>query len=64
MRLYLIHYRVDLNDDFNSNFIGEPSGIVDNINDLKVTNPTVIRVSSEEILDFYSGADEIKEAFR
>ena len=40
-------YRVNLNDDFNSNFVGEPSGIVENINDLKVLNPTLIKVSSE-----------------
>ena len=55
-------YRVDLNDDFNSNFVGEPSGIVENINDLKVSNPTLIKVSSETIVDFHSGKDEIKSA--
>lgn len=55
-------YRVDLHDEFNSNFIGEPSGVVDSINDLKVSNPTVIKVSSEKIVAFYSGADEIKIA--
>ena len=27
-------YRVDLNDGFNSNYVGEPSGIVDDISDL------------------------------
>lgn len=53
-------YRVDLNDDFNSNFVGEPSGIVENISDLKVSNPTIIKVSSEKIVAFYNGADEIK----
>ena len=55
-------YRVDLNDAFNSNFIGEPSGIVANINDLKVSNPTLIKVESEKITAFYSGSDEIKIA--
>lgn len=53
-------YRVDLNDDFNSNFVGEPSGIVENISELKVSNPTIIKVSSEKIVAFYNGADEIK----
>lgn len=54
-----IVYRVDLHDDFNSNFIGEPSGVVDTIDNLKVSNPTVIKVSSEKITSFYSG-EEIK----
>ena len=53
-------YRVDLNDAFNANFIGEPSGVVDTIENLKVSDPTVIKVSSERIVSFYSGIDEIK----
>lgn len=53
-------YRVDLNDDFNSNFVGESSGIVENISDLKVSNPTIIKVSSEKIVAFYNGTEEIK----
>lgn len=53
-------YRVDLNDAFNSNFVGEPSGIVDNINNLKVKDPTVIKVESEKIVAFYNGSEEIK----
>lgn len=57
-------YRVDLHDDFNSNFIGEPSGIVANIIELKVSNPTVIKVSSEKIVEFYSGTDEINIALQ
>lgn len=57
-------YRVDLSSDFNSNFVGEPSGIVNNINDLRVANPTVIKVSSEQIVAFYSGVDEINIALK
>ena len=57
-------YRVDLNDDFNSNFVGEPSGIVENISDLKVSNPTIIKVSSEKIVAFYNGAEEIAIALQ
>ena len=57
-------YRVDLHDDFNSNFVGESSGIVENISDLKVSNPTVIKVTSERITAFYSGAEEIKLALK
>lgn len=58
-----IVYRVDLHDGFNNNYVGEPSGIVDSIEDLKVENPTIIKVSSEKIVEFYSGAEEITNAF-
>ncbi len=53
-------YRVDLNDGFNANFVGEPSGIVDSIDDLRVSDPTVIRVESGKMVAFYSGKEEIK----
>lgn len=53
-------YRVDLHDDFNSNFIGEESGIVENISDLKVSDPTVIKVVGEKIVEFYGGSEYIK----
>jgi hypothetical protein len=56
-------YRVDLHDAFNNNFIGEPSGIVGNIEQLKVSDPTLIKVSSESIVEFYAGKDEIVSAF-
>ena len=55
-----ITYRVDLHDDFNANFLGEPSGIVSSIEDLKVSDPTVIKVSSSAIIAFYNGTEEIK----
>lgn len=57
-------YRVDLHDDFNSNFVGEPSGVVENISDLKVSNPTLIKVSSEKIAEFHNGAEAIKNALK
>ncbi|MGN1342103.1 MAG: hypothetical protein ACI4VL_02605 [Bacilli bacterium] len=53
-------YRVDLHDDFNSNFIGEESGVVENISDLKVSDPTVIKVSREKVVEFYGGSEDIK----
>ena len=53
-------YRVDLSDDFNSNYIGDASGVVTNIEDLKVTDPTVIKVENSVIVSFYDGVDEIK----
>jgi len=55
-------YRVDLHDAMNSNFIGEASGIVDTIENLKVSDPTLIKVSSERIVEFYAGKDEIVSA--
>lgn len=54
-------YRVDLSSDFNSSYIGESSGIVERIEDLKVSNPTVIRVESGKIVEFYNGALEIEK---
>lgn len=53
-------YRVDLSDAFNSNYIGEVSGIVEDISDLRVTDPTVIKVVSSNITEFYGGVEEIK----
>ena len=55
-------YRVNLNDAFNSNYIGEPSGVVDNIENLKVSNPTLIKVSFGKIVEFYSNTDDIINA--
>ena len=53
-------YRVDLHDDFNSNFVGDPSGAVSDISSLKVSDPTVIKVESEKITNFYNGKEEIQ----
>lgn len=52
-------YRVDLADDFNANFIGTPSGIVSDINELKVENEAVIKVKDGVITEFYGNKDEI-----
>lgn len=53
-------YRVDLSDAFNANFIGTPSGIVSDINDLKVENEAVIKVADGIITEFYGNKEEIK----
>lgn len=53
-------YRVDLHDDFNTNYIGEVNKNAKTIEELKVKDPTVIKVESEEIVAFYSGTEEIK----
>lgn len=57
-------YRVNLNDDFNANFIGEPSGVTDDINNLKVSSPTVIKVVSEKITEYYNGKEEITTSLK
>ena len=46
----------------NSNFVGEASGVVDTIENLKVSDPTLIKVSDERIVEFYTGKDEIVSA--
>lgn len=35
------------------------SGIVDDISDLKVENPTIVKVSNKKIIEFYSGSEEV-----
>lgn len=55
-------YRVNLNDAFNSNYIGQPSGVVENIENLKVSNPTLIKVSFGKMVEFYSNTDDIINA--
>lgn len=54
-------YRVDLSSDFNSGYIGDSSGIVKKIDDLKVSDPTVIKIESGEIVAFYNGTSEIEK---
>lgn len=57
-------YRVDLHDDFNSNLIGEPSGEVSDISQLKVSDPTIIKVVSSTITEFYNGIEQIKATLK
>ena len=57
-------YRVDLNDGFNTNYVGEPSGAVDNIESLKVSNPTLVKVSFGKIVAYHSGSEEITSALK
>lgn len=57
-------YRVDLHDDFNSNLIGEPSGEVSDISQLKVSDPTIIKVVSSTITEFYNGVEQIEATLK
>lgn len=53
-------YRVNLSNGFNSSYVGEASGVVTEIEKLKVTNPTVIKVESGKMVAFYNGTSEIE----
>lgn len=57
-------YKVDLHDAFNGNLLGEPSGIVSDISDLKVSDPTVIKVVSSTITEYYNGVEQITTALQ
>ena len=52
-------YKVDLHDAFNANIVGDPSGIVSNISELKVADPTVIKVVNSTITEYYTGVEQI-----
>jgi len=54
-------YRVNTNDSFNANYITlEDSNVmVDNISDLKVKSPTLIKVENEKIVEYYEDTDNI-----
>lgn len=57
-------YKVDLHDDFNGNLLGEPSGVVSDISQLKVSDPTVIKVVSSAITEYYNGVEQITNALQ
>lgn len=52
-------YKVDLHDAFNANIVGEPSGVVSDISELKVADPTVIKVANSTITGYYTGVEQI-----
>lgn len=52
-------YKVDLHDAFNANIVGDPSGIVSDISELKVADPTVIKVVNSTITEYYTGVEQI-----
>ena len=52
-------YKVDLHDSFNANIVGEPSGVVSDISELKVADPTVIKVANSTITEYYTGVEQI-----
>ena len=52
-------YKVDLHDAFNANIVGDPSGVVSDISELKVADPTVIKVVNSTITEYYTGVEQI-----
>lgn len=52
-------YKVDLHDAFNANIVGDPSGVVSDISELKVADPTVIKVVNGTITEYYTGVEQI-----
>lgn len=57
-------YKVDLSKGFNKNYIAKDGKVKTNpknINELKVTNPTLIKIKNNKIVNFQKGIDKIKE---
>lgn len=54
-------YKVDLSKKFNEEYIGEVNINAKNINELKVSNPTLIRVKNKQIVKVVSGESSIKQ---
>ena len=54
-------YRVDTGSSLNTNYVVSDSGNKDAkvLEDLKVINPTLIKVSNDNIIEYYEGVDSI-----
>lgn len=54
-------YRVDTSSSLNKNYVKEESGnkTATSIDDLKVINPTLIKVSNDKITEYYETVDSI-----
>lgn len=53
-------YRVDTNSGLNSNYVSDSGnkGVTD-ISNLKVKNPTIIKIDHDKVVSYYEGVDEI-----
>ncbi len=56
-------YRVDTNSGLNSNYVveDESNRNVTSIDNLKVKNPTIIKVDNDKVVSYYEGIDEISK---
>lgn len=54
-------YRVDTSSGLNSNFVDDANSNknVTSIDNLKVKNPTIIKVDNDKVISYYEGVDEI-----
>ena len=54
-------YKVDTSSSLNANYVTEDKGNkkADDIDELKVKNPTVIKVESDKIVEYYEGSNDI-----
>lgn len=51
-------YTADYSEGFNQKYIGETSNLkVSNINDLKITGTTLLKISNKQVVEAYEGAD-------
>ena len=57
-------YKVDLSKGFNKNYIAQDGKVKNNpknVKELKVTNPTLIKIKNNKVVKFQKGIDKIKE---
>lgn len=54
-------YRVDTSNGLNKMYVTEESGNknVSNINDLKVKDPTIIKIDNDKVIEYHEGAKDI-----
>lgn len=54
-------YRVDTSSGLNSNYVDDNGGNknVDSIDNLKVKNPTIIKIDNDKVVSYYEGVDAI-----
>ena len=56
-------FKVDTSDSLNSNYVTDDKGNKDvtDIGDLKVKNPTLIKIDNDKVVGYYEGKDDILE---
>jgi len=59
-------YKVDTSSSLNSNYITKEDGNKDanDLDELQVKNPTVIKIEADEIVEYYEGSNDIYEGLK
>lgn len=59
-------YKVDTNSSLNANYVTEEKGNkkATTIDELKVKNPTVIKIDGDKIIEYYEGSSNIYEGLK